>query len=89
MGVRIQYDAQTAIGGLTAETIDKLHEAKLSVARLRDALYAMQYPDTPQDIEAEVGVEVGKGQDFFSIWDGINTDLAGASFSRLNEIDQG
>ena len=92
MSVRIPFDSGTPVGQMAAEVITELQDVRLKVQRLRAALYAMHYhPDgaTWNQIETEVGVAAGKGQDFFTLWDGIHNVMNANEIGRLNEIDQG
>lgn len=90
MSARIHFDSKnTAWGAFAAEFIADLQAVKANGARLRASLYSMSYgtPETWTAIEAELGVDAGKGQTFFTIIDAAVISLN--AINNLPDIDQG
>jgi hypothetical protein len=89
MTARVPFNAETAMGQLAAEAVDAILEGKAKLNRLAEALYAMIYPSDTAAIEAEFGLEAGKGQQFFDLVNGAKQALDDARIVALREIDQG
>jgi hypothetical protein len=89
MTARVLFNASTPMGQLAAEAVDAILEGKAKLGRLNEALYAMIYPSDTAAIEAELGLEVGKGQQFFDLIAGAKTALDAQAIVALREVDQG
>ena len=92
MSTRIHYDPATAHGKLLAEVCDELATVTAKMTRLKRAVDAMLAgtPTTPQQIEAELGVTAGKGQDVWQLIVDAEAKLTAGNVRVFTDtLDQG
>jgi hypothetical protein len=89
---RIPYDPKSAFGELAAVATDAILSTRHGVERLRDAMRGMVDDPAGDDwtrLEQELGVEPGRGKEFFQVWNDIYSALHNHAFDRLRDVDEG
>jgi hypothetical protein len=92
VSTRISYDAKNKpFGQMLAEVVDEAIELRAKVARLKDAMddMASGTPPTWDQIELELGIEAGKGEQVYNLLVGLNSRLSHSDVRALTRIDQG
>lgn len=92
MSTRLKYDARSPHGQLTAEAVAAIIEARGKIDRVLKAAQSMSY-GTPADyaqVELELGLTAGKGQDFLYFAQSMSDALHGQPlYDIVAQLDQG
>lgn len=90
MSTRLRYDTKSPHGQITAEAIDALIQAREKVDRVLKAAQSMTYGNDYAQLELELGLVAGTGQQFLYFAQALSDALhAQPLFDITGQLDQG